>query len=99
MVEVFRTNVQDTQHAKMLVHTIQESFGHYQVNFDLEDCDKILRVKCTDDTVDADALIELLRDFGFIAEVLPDSPAVESRMARIMRHCRSLYFMQSYHPQ
>ena len=99
MVEVFKTNVQDTRHARMLVHSIQESFGHYEVNFDLDDCDRILRVKCCGGMVDAEALIELLRDFGFVAEVLQDSPTTESRMNRMMRYCRSLYFMQSYHPQ
>jgi hypothetical protein len=99
MVEVFRTNVQDGDHARMLVHHIHESFGHYQVNFDLDDCDRILRVKCNDGSVEPENVIELLRDFGFNAEVLPDSPAVETRMSKMIRQCGALYFFHPYHAQ
>lgn len=99
MVEVFRTNVQDADHARMLVHHIQVSFGHYEVNFDLEDCDKILRVKCNGGGIDPENVIELLNDFGFTAEVLTDSPAVESRVSQMIRKCGALYFFHPYHAQ
>ena len=45
MVEVFKTNVKDPHHAAMLIDCIHKSFDGYNANFDLEDCDKILRVK------------------------------------------------------
>jgi hypothetical protein len=99
MVEVFKTNVQHPEHANMLIHHLHESFGHYRVNFDLDDCDKILRVQSKAGNVEPDFVIELLRDFGFSAEVLSDDAPVETRMARIMGHGSSLYFHQPYHPQ
>lgn len=47
MVEVFKTNVEESVHACMLVDQIHKTFKNYKANFDLEDCDKILRVECT----------------------------------------------------
>jgi hypothetical protein len=72
MIEVFTTNVDDRRHASMLVDLIHRSFIGYKANFDLEDCDKILRVKCATGPVDSSLLIDLLKDVGFHAEVLPD---------------------------
>lgn len=72
MVEVFKTDIKDQGHAKMLIEQIHKTFRDYKANFDLEDCDKILRVKCTTGLVQSSSLINLLKDFGFNAEVLPD---------------------------
>jgi hypothetical protein len=72
MIEVFKTNVQDHEHAVMLVDRIHETFDGYKANFDLDDCDNILRVKCTTGSIQSSLLIDLLSDFGFSAEVLPD---------------------------
>ena len=72
MVEVFKTNVACTDHANRLIDQIHDTWREYVANFDLEDCDRILRVKCLTSPVDASLLIDLLRDAGFKAEVLPD---------------------------
>ncbi|MDB5011046.1 MAG: hypothetical protein JWQ06_1835 [Mucilaginibacter sp.] len=56
----------------MLVSQIQKNFGDYEADFDLEDCDNILRIECTTVKIQPSRLISLLRDFGFNAEVLPD---------------------------
>ena len=72
MVEVFKTNVRARRHARRLLLQIHESFKGYRANFDLEDCDQILRVETPDDFIQPDSLIQLLRDAGFQAEVLPD---------------------------
>lgn len=69
-VEVFKTNVGDPEQARLLIDQIQQSFTGYIVNFDLEDCDNILRVKCTTGLIQSGSLIKLLNDFGFEAEVL-----------------------------
>ncbi len=69
-VEVFKTNVGDPEQARMLIDQIQQSFMGYIANFDLEDCDKILRVKYTTGLIDPSPLIKLLNDFGFDAEIL-----------------------------
>lgn len=70
MVEVFKTDVNKPDHAASIVQRISEHFREYQVNFDLEDCDRILRVKSSDNHVRSEAIIELLADHGFRAEVL-----------------------------
>lgn len=72
MVEVFKTDVQEQDQAAMLLDQIHQFFKEYRANFDLEDCDHILRVECASGVINNDFLINLLKDFGFYAEALPD---------------------------
>lgn len=72
MVEVFKTNVEHRDHAEMLVDQIHQVFAEYKANFDLQDCDRILRVKNHNGLVHSSPVIELLKYYGFDAEVLPD---------------------------
>lgn len=73
MVEVFKTNVNDPVVAGRLVKKIHRTFSGYQANFDLEDCDKILRIKCTSATIRPDFLIDFLQESGIKAEILGDN--------------------------
>lgn len=72
MIEVFKTNVKEDCHANLLIDQIHKTFEGHEANFDLEDCDKILRVKCRSGLIQPSKFIRLLNDFGFHAEVLPD---------------------------
>ncbi len=45
MVEVFKTNVQKVREAKLVIQRLKGCFPAYKINFDLKDCDKILRVE------------------------------------------------------
>ena len=72
MIEVFKTNVEDRHHAIMLIDQIRNTYIDYNANFDLEDCDKILRVKCASGCVEACLVIDLLKQLGFHAEILED---------------------------
>lgn len=45
MVEVFKTNVQEVSQAQQLVRLLLSYFPETSINFDLEDCDKVLRVE------------------------------------------------------
>ena len=72
MVEVFKTNVTDRSCANMLIGQIHNLFIDYKANFDLDDCDNILRVKCITGSIQTSFIIDLLNDHGFHAEVLPD---------------------------
>jgi len=45
MVEVFKTNVERAGEAKILVKKLAKQFPKHKINFDLDDCDKILRVE------------------------------------------------------
>ena len=82
MVEVFKTNISERFHADMLLEEIHRTFKGYKANFDLDDCDRILRVKSSADFIPTAPLIKLLNDFGFYAEPLPDDdiPVGFSRM-------------------
>jgi len=64
MVEVFKTNVKYQDHAKMLIDQIQKIFIDYKVNFDLEDCDKILRIE--GERFDPQAVMEVLRENNLV---------------------------------
>jgi hypothetical protein len=74
MVEVFKTDVQDPEHANRLLDQLHRTYRDYTATFDLEDCDNILRVECPTGVVQASRLIDLLQGFGYKAEVLPDDP-------------------------
>ena len=72
MIEVFKTNITDTEKADWLVRCIQYAFPGYVANFDLQDCDHILRIQHPNGDVDAEAIIRLLAQYGFESSVLPD---------------------------
>ena len=68
MVEVFRTNVEQEEQSHWLINQIISHIPNGIVNFDLEDCDKILRVEA--ENVSNQTIIKLLNQNGFYAEVL-----------------------------
>jgi hypothetical protein len=72
MVEVFKTNVNRRRQASMLLNAIHKTFGNHVANFDLDDCDKILRVQCDNGTLCAKSLIDFLNGLGCQAEILND---------------------------
>ncbi|WP_114939309.1 hypothetical protein [Mucilaginibacter endophyticus] len=69
-VEVFKTNVQNPAAAAMLVALLQKRIINSHVNFDLDDCDKVLRIEGTD--VSHQLVIELLKKHGYLCELLND---------------------------
>lgn len=69
-VEVFKTNVKNWKQARALVRSIHQAFPTYRANFDLEDCDHILRVTSQKDGVLASNLILFLSRLGCQADVL-----------------------------
>jgi hypothetical protein len=79
MVEVFKTNVTDHRQAFILLMEIRKRFGDYAANFDLQDCDRILRVKCLGGSVQSSAIINLVGMYGFNAEILSDQEPVPTR--------------------
>ncbi len=72
MIEVFRTNVIDPKQAKFLKDQVVNRFNGYEISFDLEDCDRILRVKSQEGLIQPDQIIKLFNEFGFMAQVLPE---------------------------
>ena len=68
MVEVFKTNIQKKPQSKMLMDILSEAFPALQINFDLSDCDKVLRVKGGE--IDTLKIMILVKDHGFKCEIL-----------------------------
>lgn len=72
MIEIFRTNVSSHLQANSILERLQKEFPHYEMNFDLEDCDKILRVDGKKDAVNPQSVMELVKHFKCEIKVLPD---------------------------
>jgi hypothetical protein len=68
MVEVFKTNVDRSELANQLISRLRVHFPFSRINFDLEDCDKILRIEAHQ--VCIDTIIDLLKTSGFECEAL-----------------------------
>ncbi|WP_413670006.1 hypothetical protein ACEN9X_08765 [Mucilaginibacter sp. Mucisp86] len=68
MVEVFKTNVENPADASILVALLQKQIINSRVNFDLEDCDKILRVEGTD--ISHRRVVAILKKHGYLCELL-----------------------------
>lgn len=72
MIEVFKTNVIYKDRAKQILDDIHQDIAHCIANFDLGDCDHILRVKGIREEADIYRIISLVKSHGFEANILPD---------------------------
>lgn len=70
MVEVFKTNITKQKQSKQILEKLNQSFPKYNIDFDLEDCDNILRVENPIGEVHNDHVIQLISDVGFCIEPL-----------------------------
>ena len=65
---MFKTNVQTMEQSEKLVFKLLQQFPTLKINFDLEDCDKILRVENV--YVPIEDIVELLISADIDCEVL-----------------------------
>lgn len=70
MVEIFKKNIIAESQAGLVIQLLMEQWPQYQVNFDLEDCDHILRVEGV--LVDNEKIIRQLNTLGYSCETLKD---------------------------
>jgi hypothetical protein len=68
MVEVFKTNVQKINESKKIIWILLEHFPESKINFDLSDCDRILRVES--EVIFSEKVVEILTSNGYFAEIL-----------------------------
>ena len=68
MVEVFKTNVRSIHKAKLIIQKLAEEFPAYKINFDLSDCDKILRVQGKN--ISSEKIIQRLTEENYQCKVL-----------------------------
>ena len=67
MFEIFKTSVNDVQIADKIVKALDSRFPDFKANFDLEDCDKILRVHAK---IPVPEVKDLVESFGCRCELL-----------------------------
>lgn len=68
MVEVFKTNVNTEYYAEKITDILKRSFPGCKISFDLEDCDRVLRIEGI--TSGTSRIQDLVNGFGFFCEVL-----------------------------
>lgn len=68
MIFVFKTNVDNLSKVKKIAPKLNQLFPNSKWNFDLEDCDNILRFECKDNIIEK--VIFLMKVFDFECEAL-----------------------------
>jgi hypothetical protein len=69
-IEIFKTDVYDRAEADMIIQQLHAAFENYRVNFDLHDCDRILRVENPSGEIAPDPVIKMMEEMGYAAELL-----------------------------
>lgn len=72
MIEVFKTNVKLKKDARRIIKLLKSKLNEHNINFDLSDCDKILRIENKNGRISVPMIEKLLLNEGFFCEVLPD---------------------------
>jgi len=68
MVEIFKTDVSQRTKARNILSTLQKEFPHLKINFDLGDCDKILRVEGK--IISVERIISVMEEQKYLCELL-----------------------------
>lgn len=68
MLEIFKTDVRKVSEAKKIIMLLLQHFPGSKINFDLKDCDNILRVEGKDFVTEKVML--LVNENGFACKVL-----------------------------
>lgn len=62
MIEIFKTDVKNKQLAAKITQLISTLFPVQSINFDLADCDRVLRIEGTD--LNNQEVIKIVNSFG-----------------------------------
>lgn len=71
MVKVYKTDVEEASHARIIIKEIRDIIPGSDPSFDLEDCDKVLRVECFSGEIKEQDIREILTNYGHSMEILP----------------------------
>lgn len=66
-VEVFKTNISSPRKALELIDILNQHFPYHKINFDLEDCDRILRIEGNPPIINIDKIV---KKYGVECEAL-----------------------------
>lgn len=70
VVEVLKTNVNNVEDAFIIIQMLRNIYPTHKINFDLEDCDRILRIEGK--RIDITKVNLLLQEKGFECNRLDD---------------------------
>jgi hypothetical protein len=68
MIEIFKTNIKEASDTNVIIQKLLEHLQLSKIDFDLEDCDKILRIESK--FIDIPKVIQLLNENEFQCEIL-----------------------------
>lgn len=68
MIEVFKTNIDSPEIAISIMKILEKFYPEALLNFDLDDCDNILRINSGN--IISDEIVCILNTFGFSCEIL-----------------------------
>ncbi|GAB5566153.1 MAG: hypothetical protein Wins2KO_32160 [Winogradskyella sp.] len=70
MVEVFITNIKEPVQSEKILTVLKKKFPELKINFDLDDCHKILRVEGFE--INHESIISLITNSGYKCTILED---------------------------
>jgi hypothetical protein len=68
MVEIFKTDVRKKNKARNILSMLEKEFPQLKINFDLSDCDNILRVEGK--KISVEEIISLMEKQKYLCELL-----------------------------
>lgn len=66
--EIFKTDVNNKQTSEMILNLLKTSYPHLKINFDLDDCDNILRIQGYDFSLNN--IVEIVCNTGHYCELM-----------------------------
>jgi hypothetical protein len=70
-VEIFRTFVNNEKQARKICEILNSQLENTKVNFDLDDCDKVLRVESPE--IDINKIRWIMENLGYSCDLIPGS--------------------------
>jgi hypothetical protein len=70
VVEVFKTDVESFAKAQFVTRNLKELIPHAKINFDLDDCDHILRIEALRSEIEVDSIVHFAKKMNIQIEVL-----------------------------
>jgi len=72
MVEIFRTNVKNKRMAGRVLKALQTHLPAFYFNFDLDDCDRILRAQSSGCPVECTKIIQIVKGHSIEISLFED---------------------------
>lgn len=69
MVEIFKTNIASSKEAKVIQDRLSLLLPGFEINFDLYDVERILRIKSNYGPIDPFKIMKYLRDMGYAVKI------------------------------